>query len=138
MQSSRPRTNAAGRHWRTIARSARGLGGIGYANPLKPTDETIEMYFAPIVSSPKRKAQYDALTLGLGTNSLADSAPALAKYRGPVRILWGADDVVFATSSPDWLAHTFPNSRGVRLLEHAKLSSRKNSRTSSRRKHDGC
>jgi hypothetical protein len=31
-------------------------------------------------------------------------------------------DVVFAKSSPDWLAHAFPNSRGVRLVDHAKLS----------------
>ncbi|MGH7647708.1 MAG: alpha/beta fold hydrolase [Gemmatimonadaceae bacterium] len=73
------------------------------------------------MSSPKRKAQYDALMVGLGTNALANSAPALTKYRGPARILWSAGDVVFAKSSPDWLAHAFPNSRGVRLVEHAKL-----------------
>jgi len=104
-----------------LARSARGLGGIGYANPRNPTDEAIEMYFAPIVSSAQRKAQYDALTIGLGANALADSAPALGAYRGRVRILWGADDAVFSKSSPAWLARTFPNSGGVRSVEHAKL-----------------
>ncbi|HKW48045.1 MAG TPA: alpha/beta hydrolase [Gemmatimonadaceae bacterium] len=103
------------------ARSARGIGGIGYSNPLNPTDETIETYFAPIVSSEKRKAQYDALTIGLGDNTLASSADQLRKFEGPVRIVWGADDTVFAKTSPEWLGEVFPNSRGVRRVEHAKL-----------------
>jgi pimeloyl-ACP methyl ester carboxylesterase len=106
---------------KSAARSARGLGGIGYSNPLNPTDDAVEMYFKPIVSSSKRRAQYDALTIGLGSNALADSARALREYHGAVRIVWAADDVVFAKSSPAWLDQLFPNSRGVRLVEHAKL-----------------
>ncbi len=84
---------------KSSARSARGIGGLGYSNPLNPTDEAIEMYFAPLVSSQKRKAQYDALTIGLGTNALAGSAERLRRFEGPVRIVWGADDTVFAKSS---------------------------------------
>ncbi len=106
---------------KSAARSARGLGGIGYSNPLNPTDDAIDTYFTPIVSSAKRKAQFDALTIGLGTNALANSAEALSKFDQPVRIVWGADDTVFSKSSPQWLNHIFPNSRGVRLVEHAKL-----------------
>jgi haloalkane dehalogenase len=106
---------------KSAARSARGLGGIGYSNPLNPTDDAIDTYFVPIVSSRKRKAQFDALTIGLGSNALADSAKALSAYQGAVRIVWGADDIVFAKRSPDWLDQVFPNSRGVRRVEHAKL-----------------
>ncbi len=105
----------------SAARSARGLGGIGYSNPLNPTDEAIAMYFAPIVSSEKRKVQFDALTVGLGTNVLAGSGDKLRHYDGPVRIVWAADDTVFAKASAQWLNETFPNSRGVRVVENAKL-----------------
>lgn len=106
---------------KSAARSARGLGGIGYSNPLNPTDDTIEMYFAPLVSSEKRKAQLDTLTIGLGHNALAESADKLRNFPGPVRILWAADDTVFAKSGADWLHQIFPHSRGVRFVEHAKL-----------------
>jgi pimeloyl-ACP methyl ester carboxylesterase len=106
---------------KAAARGPRGLGGIGYSSPLDPTDEAIDMYFAPIVSSAKRKAQYDDLTIGLGKNALANSKALLRQYTGPVRIVWGADDTVFAQSSPAWLDQIFPNSRGVRLVQRAKL-----------------
>jgi pimeloyl-ACP methyl ester carboxylesterase len=65
--------------------------------------------------------QFDALTVGLGGNALAGSGERLRRYQGPVRIVWAADDAVFAKTSAQWLNETFPNSRGVRLVEHAKL-----------------
>lgn len=103
------------------ARSARGLGGIGYMSPASPTDEAIDYYFAPIVSSPLRKAQFHELAISLGENFLAGTAPALARVDAPVRVVWGAADTVFSKSSPAWLHGVFPNSRGVRLVEGAKL-----------------
>jgi haloalkane dehalogenase len=106
---------------KALARSARGIGGIGYANPLNPTDDMIETYFAPIVASEKRKAQYDALTIGLGSNALAGSAEKLRTVQAPVCIVWAADDTVFAKAGAEWLHRIFPRSRGVRLVEHAKL-----------------
>jgi pimeloyl-ACP methyl ester carboxylesterase len=106
---------------KSSARTPRGIGGLGYSNPLNPTDEAIEMYFRPIVSSEKRQAQYDALTIGLGENALAGSAERLREFGGPVRIVWAADDSVFAKSSAAWLDTTFPNSRGVLLVPNAKL-----------------
>ena len=105
----------------SAARGPRGLGGIGYSNPLNPTDEMVETYFAPIVSSEKRKRQFDALTIGLGSNALADSAEKLGKFQGPVRIVWGADDTVFSKAGASWLDQHFPNSRGVRFVQGAKL-----------------
>jgi pimeloyl-ACP methyl ester carboxylesterase len=106
---------------KSSARTARGIGGLGYSNPLNPTDDAIEMYFAPLVGSAKRKAQYDALTIGLGTNALAGSVERLQRFEGPVRIVWAADDSVFAQSGAAWLDHAFPNSRGVHLVSNAKL-----------------
>ena len=39
----------------------------------------------------------------------------------PVRIVWGTADAIFSPASPDYLARTFGNSRGVRRLEGSKL-----------------
>lgn len=106
---------------KSTARGPRGIGGLGYSDPLNPSDETIEMYFAPIVASAKRKMQFDALTIGLGSNSLAGSGDTLRTFESPVRIVWGADDTVFAKAGAQWLDQIFPHSRGVRLVERGKL-----------------
>jgi hypothetical protein len=36
-------------------------------------------------------------------------------------VVWGTGDTLFDPGSPDWLARTFPRSRGVRRVEGAKL-----------------
>jgi haloalkane dehalogenase len=104
-----------------VARGPKGLGGIGYTNPLNPTDDAIDCYLSPLVSSPLRKAQLQAFTIALGNNSLAGTKQQLEQFDGLVRIVWGAADTVFAKSSPEWLNRTFRGSRGVRLVENGKL-----------------
>ena len=52
---------------------------------------------------------------------LVEIEPALRRFESPVRILWGTGDTLFSASSPDWLDQTFPNSRGVRRVQGAKL-----------------
>jgi pimeloyl-ACP methyl ester carboxylesterase len=106
---------------KSLGRSPRGLNGLAYTNPLNPTDEAIDYYFTPLVSSPLRKEQLNALTVGLGDNALAGTEASLRKFPRPVRILWATADTVFAQSSPDWLDRTFPGSRGVRRIDGAKL-----------------
>ncbi len=104
-----------------LARSAQGLGGQCYAYPDHPADETIECYLAPLLSSAARKAQTNAYALGLDPNPLAGIEPALKRCRVPTRIVWGTSDTLFSQASPDYLARTLPNSRGVRRVAGAKL-----------------
>ena len=39
----------------SLARSARGIGGMCSVNPAHPTDAALRSYFAPLLSSPERK-----------------------------------------------------------------------------------
>jgi haloalkane dehalogenase len=106
---------------KALARSADGLGGMTYTYRDHPTDEAIDCYLAPLVSSPGRKAQLHAYALALDPNPLAGIEPALKRCAVPTRIVWGTGDTIFSPASPDYLDRTLGNSRGVRRLPGAKL-----------------
>jgi haloalkane dehalogenase len=105
---------------KNLARSPTGIARLAYADPANPTDEAVDCYFAPLVSSPRRKAQCEAYAIAMEQNPFVGIEPALRRSRVPVRIVWGTGDTVFSQSSPEWLDHTFPHSRGVRRVEAAK------------------
>ncbi|MGH8702734.1 MAG: alpha/beta fold hydrolase [Blastocatellia bacterium] len=106
---------------KVLARSAQGLGGLCYADPAHPTDEAIEYYFTPLVSSPRRKAQAHAYAIALERNPLEGIEPALKRCAVPARIVWGTGDTIFSKASPDYLDRVFGASRGVRRLAGRKL-----------------
>jgi pimeloyl-ACP methyl ester carboxylesterase len=106
---------------KALARSSKGIGGMCYADPAHPSDDAIEIYFAPLVSSPKRKALTHAYAIALERNPLLGLEPALKRCAAPTRILWGAEDTIFSRSSPDYLNSVFGASRGVRRLAGKKL-----------------
>lgn len=106
---------------KTLARSATGLGGLCYADPAHPTDEAIDCYLAPLVSSPRRKAQVNAYALALEPNPLAGIEAVLRSCPVPTRIVWGLADDIFSPASPGYLDRAFGNSRGVRSLAGMKL-----------------
>jgi len=105
----------------TRARSPEGLGGMTYTDPANLTDEAIELYLAPLVSSTQRKAQVHAYTLALEPNPLAGIEVALRQCRVPTRIVWGTGDTIFSQESPDYLDRILPASRGIRRIPRAKL-----------------
>jgi haloalkane dehalogenase len=104
-----------------LARSPEGIGGMCYADASQPTDEAIDTYFGPLLSTNRRKAQAHAYAIALERNALADIGPALARSRVPTRIVWGDDDTIFSPRSPDFLDRAFGASRGVRRLAGSKL-----------------
>jgi haloalkane dehalogenase len=106
---------------KNLARSEKGLGGQCYADRNHPTDEAIETYLAPLVSSPQRKTQTNAYAVGLDPNPLAGVESVLKRCTAPVRIVWGMADTIFSQASPDYLNRIFANSRGVRRVPGAKL-----------------
>jgi haloalkane dehalogenase len=104
-----------------LARSDQGLGGLTYTYRTHPTDEAIEMYLRPLLSTPEKKAHLNAYALGLTPNPLAGIEARLRSTRVPARILWGTGDDIFSAESPGYLHRVLPGSRGVRLVEGAKL-----------------
>ncbi len=106
---------------KNLARSPKGLGGLCYSDPTNPTDEALDYYLGPLVSSPERKALTNAYAVGLDPNPLAGIEPALKRCKVPTRILWGTADNIFSKDSPAYLDRTMGNSFGVRWVEGAKL-----------------
>jgi len=102
------------------ARSQRGLGPF-YANPEDLTDEAIDYYLTPLVSSSLRKKQLNDFVASFENNPLVAIEPELRTCPAPTRILWGTADTTFDVKWADWLDKTLPHSRGVRRLDGAKL-----------------
>jgi pimeloyl-ACP methyl ester carboxylesterase len=106
---------------KALARSEQGLGGQCYADPAHPTDEVIETYLGPLLSSPERKALTNAYAVALALNPLAGIESSLKSSHVATRIVWGTADKIFSATSADYLARTLDNSLGVRRVLGAKL-----------------
>ncbi|MGJ5813395.1 alpha/beta fold hydrolase [Paludibaculum fermentans] len=106
---------------KALARSADGLGGVCYTNPANLTDDAIDTYLSPLVSSEARRAQLHGYMLAFEPNPLPEIELLLRKRGLPVRMVWGTADQFFGVAWADWLNRTFPHSRGVRRVEGAKL-----------------
>lgn len=105
---------------KAIARSQRGLGAF-YTNPEDLTDDAIGYYLSPLVSTLLRKRQLNSFAASFAHNPLVAIEPALRQCPSPTRILWGTADTTFDVKWADWLDKTLPHSRGVRLVDGAKL-----------------
>lgn len=103
-----------------FARSAQGIGGQ-FTHPEALSDDTIDFYFEPILSSERRKAQLDQYTVALGDNVLSSVSHDLNRWKNPARMLWAMQDTFFGVEWADWLDRTLPGSRGVRRIKEANL-----------------
>nr|WP_283254742.1 alpha/beta hydrolase [Luteimonas galliterrae] len=106
---------------RVYARSPKGIGGSAYVDPANFTDEAIEVYFTPLVSSPLRRMQLNRHLAAYEPNPLLAIEPALRRCAAPTRMVWGTADPLFPVVWAEWLHRTLPESRGVRLVEGGKL-----------------
>ena len=59
--------------------------------------------------------------IALGQNDLLAVQDRLRTFASPVRIVWGDSDQIFTKEWSEKLSATFPNSRGVKHVERAKL-----------------
>jgi pimeloyl-ACP methyl ester carboxylesterase len=105
---------------KNFARTDKGLG-VAFTHPASLSDESIECYFGPLVSSPVRKEQFGRFLLALEPNLLVPVRAQLKAFSKPVHIVWGTDDIFFGPKWAEWLDHTLPGSQGVRRIEGAKL-----------------
>jgi haloalkane dehalogenase len=105
---------------KNLARSDKGLG-VAYTHPDKLADDTIDCYFAPLVSSPVRKQQFVRYTVDFEPNLLIAIRPQLRQFNKPAHMVWATSDIFFDVKWADWLNETLPGSLGVRRVEGAKL-----------------
>ncbi len=103
---------------KNLCRQAGQLGGDTFTFPKRLRDDTIDMYLKPLVANPGRT---NAFGRSLEGNALAGISAALRAADIPVRVVWGAGDWIFKPEMPDYLDKLFPQSRGVRRVQGAKL-----------------
>jgi len=104
---------------KTLARAQ--FGNAVYGDPSHLTDEMIEYYWRPIVSSPLHRAQYHAYHIAFVPNPLAAIEAALKRSTVPTRIVWGARDTIFSSASPEYLDRTLGRSQGIRRVPEGNL-----------------
>jgi len=103
------------------ARTPQGLGGLAYTDPTHFTDECVSYYLAPLLATPERRAAAERYLTAFEPNPLPAIEPLLRRTTVPARMLWGTGDALFGVEWAYWLDRTLPSSRGVRLVEGAKL-----------------
>jgi pimeloyl-ACP methyl ester carboxylesterase len=108
--------------WLTDGNQARAtFGAAVYHDPARLTDDIIDYYVAPMVSTPLRRRQYHAFHNALAPNPLAGVEAALRRSTVPVRMVWGASDIIFPVADAEYLDRIFPHSRGIRRIPKGKL-----------------
>ncbi|MBJ6763554.1 alpha/beta hydrolase [Myxococcaceae bacterium JPH2] len=108
--------------WLTNPDKARATFGAGvFEHPSQLTNEIVEFYAAPMVSSPLRREQYHAFHRALAPNPLAGIEAKLKRTHVPVRMVWGASDTIFPVADAQYLDRTFPGSQGIRFVPNGKL-----------------
>jgi pimeloyl-ACP methyl ester carboxylesterase len=108
--------------WLTDKNLARAtFGAAVYHNPAVLTDDVIEYYVAPMVSTPLRRKQYHDFHKALAPNPLAGIEAALKRSTVPVRMVWGNKDAIFPVADAAYLDRTFARSLGIRLVPEGKL-----------------
>src|SRR5688500_18859910 len=106
---------------RAYARSPKGIGGSAYIAPANFTDDAIEYYFMPLLTSPLRRSQLNRHLAAFELNPLLALEPALRNCTTPTRMVWGTADQLFPVAWAEWLDRNLPGTRGIRLVEGGKL-----------------
>ena len=103
-----------------FARSPAGLG-VGYADPLAPTDEAIRVYLEPLVATPERIENVRRYWLSFDCAQTVAIEPALRRLRVPTLVVWGLADVFFDARWAHWLRDTIPGVTRLIEVPEAKL-----------------
>jgi pimeloyl-ACP methyl ester carboxylesterase len=102
-------------------RSADALGPA-YERPQGVTDNTIEAYLRPLVSTPQRVRDLEPFILGFDNGQTVRVASKLKDLHAPTLIVWGTGDVFFDVKWSHWLSDTIPGAtrrvefEGARML----------------------
>lgn len=104
----------------SVYRSPQALGPA-YEHPEKVTDETIETYLRPHVSSPQRLRDLERFLAAFDNVQTVAIEGALKQLQAPTLIVWGTDDIYFDVKWARWLEQTIPGTRRRVELDGARL-----------------
>jgi pimeloyl-ACP methyl ester carboxylesterase len=98
-----------------------GALGPAYENPPAVSDDTIECYLRPFVASAARTRDLERFLAAFDPKHTLAIESGLRQLQAPTLIVWGTDDVYFATSWSTWLAETIPGTRRRVEFEGARI-----------------
>jgi pimeloyl-ACP methyl ester carboxylesterase len=105
---------------KNVYRSAQALGPA-YEHPEQVTDETIETYLRPLVSSERRTRDLQRFLAAFDNKYTVAIEDRLQTLHAPTLIVWGTDDVYFDVKWSHWLARTIPGTTRRVELEGARI-----------------
>src|ERR1700752_3428687 len=95
---------------KSVYRSAQALGPA-YENADGVSDDTIDAYLRPLVSTEQRTRDLERFLAAFDNKHTRMVESQLRSLEAPTLIVWGTDDVYFDVKWSHWLAKTI---RGVR------------------------
>lgn len=98
-----------------------GALGPAYQQPERVSDDTIEFYLRPHVSSEQRTRDLERFLAAFDCSHTVAIEAQLKQLQAPTLIVWGADDMYFDVKWSRWLDQTIPGSRRRTELDGARL-----------------
>jgi pimeloyl-ACP methyl ester carboxylesterase len=95
--------------------------GPAYEYPRKVTDETIDAFLQPLVSSPLKINDLRRFVSAFDSAQTVRAEPRLQALQVPTLIVWGTGDPCYDVSGAHWLAETIPGTRRRVELDGAHL-----------------
>jgi pimeloyl-ACP methyl ester carboxylesterase len=95
--------------------------GAAYEHPEELSDEMIEVYLRPLVSSDQRTLDLQRFLAAFDCRHTVTVEPLLQRLHAPTLIVWGTDDVFFDLQWSHWLARTIPGTRRRVEFEGARI-----------------
>jgi pimeloyl-ACP methyl ester carboxylesterase len=105
---------------KNVYRSA-GAVGPAYEHPDRVTDETIETYLRPLVSTRQRTRDFQRFLADFDCKHTVAVEAQLRTLDAPTLIVWGTDDIYFDVRWSHWLANTIHGTRKRIELEGARI-----------------
>jgi pimeloyl-ACP methyl ester carboxylesterase len=95
--------------------------GPGYERPQDVTDETIEAYIRPLLSTPQKTHDVERFILAFDNRQTVSGEAKLRILKAPTLIVWGTGDIFFDVKWSHWLARTIPGTRRRVEIDGARL-----------------
>jgi len=105
---------------KAVFRSEQALGPA-YEDAQNVSDDTIETYLRPFLSSAQRTRDLESFVNAFDSRHTLAIEDGLRKVQAPTLIAWGTDDVYFPLEWSHWLAQTIPGTTRRLELEGARI-----------------
>lgn len=105
---------------KAVYRSPQALGPA-YEHPDELSDDTIEKYLRPLVSTEQRTRDLQRFLAAFDNKHTLSIEARLKTLKAPTLIVWGTDDVYFDVKWSHWLAENIPGTRRRVELKGARI-----------------